>query len=69
MTPQNGEPLREYTPEEMAAICAKFKKQFTVEDLIGYIENGDELIPLDDVIAKAEAMLAEAEARKRGTGA
>lgn len=61
----NGRPLPDYTPEEKAAIYAEMKKKFTVEDLLGYINDEDEKVPLDEVIAKAEAILAEAEARKR----
>jgi hypothetical protein len=67
MTPQNGEPVREYTPEEMAAICAKFKQQFTVEDLLGYINDEGEKVPAEEVMAKAEALLRQIEARNRET--
>jgi aspartate/tyrosine/aromatic aminotransferase len=55
MTNEN-EP-RDYTPEELQKIYAKFKKAFTVEDLIGYIENDGEKYPIEQVIAEAEEIV------------
>lgn len=55
--PNNNPPLPDWTPEEMAAILAKFKKQFTVEDLIGYIEDDDEKFPAAQVLAEVEAIV------------
>ena len=54
--PTNGQPLPDYTPEQKAAIYAEMKKKFTVEDLLGYINDEDEKFPLDEVLAKAEAI-------------
>jgi hypothetical protein len=64
--PTNGQPLPDYTPEEKAAISAEMKKKFTVEDLLGYVNDEDEKVPLDEVIAKAEEIIRRTKARKQG---
>ena len=50
-------PYPDYTPEQKAAIYAKYKKLFTVEDLIGYIENDDPTFPAEQVMAEADAII------------
>jgi hypothetical protein len=50
-------PLPEYTPEEMAAILAKHKKNFTCEKLIEYIEDDVETFPAEEVIAELEEIV------------
>ena len=57
----------DWTPEQKKAIYAEMKKQFTVEDLLGYINDEDEKIPMEQVMAKAEARLAELEAQQART--
>ena len=52
---------REYTPEELRKIYAKFEKEFTCEKLIEYIEDTDEKIPAEVVLAEIERMVTEAE--------
>lgn len=39
----------DYTPEQKAAIYAERKKLFTVEDLIGYIEDDEPVIPFEEI--------------------
>lgn len=63
--PETAAP-RDYTPEEIATIYAHFKKKFSVEDLLGYIEDSDPVIPaeeslrqLRDVLGKVESSPAE----------
>jgi hypothetical protein len=50
-------PLPDYTPEEMATILAKHKKNFTCEKLIEYMEDDIETFPAEDVIAEMEEMI------------
>ena len=64
--PTNGQPLPDYTPEEKAATYAEMKKKFTVEDLLGYVNDEDEKVPADQVLAEAEEIVRRAEARKQG---
>ena len=61
MTPNDEVPLQEYTPEELKAIYAKFKKKFTVEKLIEYIEDDEEKFPAAQVLAEVEEMVRRAE--------
>ena len=63
--PTNNQPLPDYTPEEKAAIYAEMKKKFTVEDLLGYINDEDEKVPAEQVLAEAEEIVRQAEARKQ----
>jgi hypothetical protein len=63
--PTNGHPLPDWTPEEKAVIYAEMQKKFTVEDLLGYVNDEDEKIPAEVVMAKAEELLRQIEARKR----
>jgi hypothetical protein len=55
--PNNNPPLPDWTPEEKAAIYAKFKKQFTVEKLIEYIEDDEEKFPAEQVLMEIEEMV------------
>ena len=55
----------EYTPEEMAALYAKHKALFTVEDLLGYIEDDEPVYPIEDVLAKVEGMMRSEETKLR----
>ncbi len=48
---------RQYTPEELRKIYAKFEKEFTCEKLIEYIEDDDEKFPIEDVLAEAEEIV------------
>ena len=54
MTDASELPHRDFTPEEKAAIYAKYKKLFTVEDLIGYIDDDEPIYPFDQVIDEVE---------------
>jgi hypothetical protein len=58
--PNNNPPLPDWTPEQKAAILAKFKKQFTVEKLIEYIEDDDEKFPAEQVLVEVEEMVRRA---------
>lgn len=58
--PNDNRP-REYTPEELKSIYAKFKKEFTVEDLIEYVEDDVPRVPFEAVIQEIEKMVEEAE--------
>ena len=57
-------PQPDYTPEQKAAICAERKKLFTVEDLIGYIENDEPTIPAEQVMAEVDAIVAAYEIKR-----
>ncbi len=61
MTPTNDQPLPDYTPEQQAEILAEMKKRFTLEDLLEYADWDGQFVPFDEVMAKAEAMLRQAE--------
>jgi len=65
MSEQNGEPIREYTPEELAVIYAKFRTQFTAEDLIGYIDDIEDTVPAEQVLAEMEAIVREAKSSRK----
>lgn len=54
--PEVAEP-REYTKEELAAIYAHFKSKFSVEDLLGYIEDNEPVIPAERVQRELRAIL------------
>lgn len=60
VNPTNDQPLPDYTPEQKAEILAEMKKKFTVEDLIGYIENDEPVVPADEVMAKADEIIRRA---------
>ena len=68
MTDASELPHPDFTPEEKAAIYAKFKKQFTVEDLIGYIDDDEPIFSSDDVHAEMRARVESAKARTRSGG-
>ena len=55
----------EYTPEEMTALYAKHKALFTVEDLLGYIEDDEPTRPAEDVLESAKKLIAVAVAKRR----
>ncbi len=65
MTDASELPHRDFTPEEKAAIYAKYKKLFTVEDLIGYIDDDEPIFSADDVLTE---MRARVESAKAATG-
>ncbi len=50
-------PLPDYTPEETAKILAKFKAEFTADDLAAYIEDDDEKYPAEQVLAEIKEMV------------
>jgi len=60
-------PRFEYTPEEKARILAKFKAEFTADDLADYIEDDDEKFPMSQVLDELDEMVREARAVKGGT--
>ena len=64
MTPASPTLCPDYTPEQKAAIYAKYKKLFTVEDLIGYIENDEPTIPAEQVMAEVDAIVAAYEIKR-----
>ena len=57
--------LPEYTPEEMAALYAKHKALFTVEDLLGYIEDDEPVFPIEDVLAEVSDLMRLEEAKRQ----
>ena len=59
--PETAEP-RDYTPEEITAIYAHFKKKFSVEDLLGYIEDSDPVIPAEESLRQLEEVLHKVDA-------
>ena len=58
--PETAAP-RDYTPEELAAIYTHFKKKFTVEDLLGYIEDTDPIIPAEESLRQLREVLNKVE--------
>ena len=60
-------PHPDFTPEQKAAIYAQAKKNFTVEDLIGYIEDDEPVIPIEQVWEELLAKLEVWKMRKAGT--
>jgi len=52
---------RDYTPEEISAIYAHFKKKFSVEDLLGYIEDRDPIIPAEESLRQLREVLGKVE--------
>ena len=61
-------PHPDFTPEQKAAIYAKYKKLFTVEDLIGYIDDDEPIISADDVLVEMRTRVESAKARTRSGG-
>ena len=55
----------EYTPDEMAALYAKHKSLFTVEDLLGYIEDAEPIFPIEEVLAEVEDLMSLEEANRQ----
>lgn len=56
---------KDWTPEERAAIEAKYRAEFTAADLQKYTEE-DELIPLQDMIRLLEEKQRRMERQARG---
>ena len=56
MTPDNPDEFPELTPEHKARVIAYFRKQFTVEMLIEYIEDDVEKFPFEQMLDEAEAL-------------
>ena len=56
MTPDPPDEFPELTPEHKARIYAYYRKQFTVEKLIEYIEDDVEKYPYEQVLAEVEAI-------------
>ena len=56
MTPDTSDEFPELTPEHKARVIAYFRKQFTVEMLIEYIEDDVEKFPFEQVLDEAEAL-------------
>ena len=56
MTPDTPDEFPELTPEHKARVIAYFRKQFTVEMLIEYIEDDVEKFPFEQVLAEVEAI-------------
>lgn len=52
--------FREYSPEEIKEAYALAKAAFTVEDLLRFMEVGEEF-PVDDVLAEMEQFQKEAD--------
>ena len=56
MTPDTPDEFPELTPEHRARVIAHFRKLFTVEMLIEYIEDDVEKFPFEQVIGEVEAL-------------
>ena len=65
MNATNSEAYPDYTPEEKTAIYAKYKKLFTVDDLIGYIENDEPTFPAEQVMAEVDEIVRAYELNRR----
>ena len=48
----------DFTPEQLAAIYAEAKKNFTVEDLIRELEEDPPTVPAEEVLAELEREIA-----------
>ena len=55
----------DFTPEQLAAIYAEAKKNFTVEDIIGCIEGDEPTIPAEEVLAELERDIAIWKSKKK----
>ena len=64
MNETNGLPHPDFTPEQKAAIYAKYKKLFSVEDLIGYIEDNEPVYPFDQVLEEVDQQIRDLKKRK-----
>jgi hypothetical protein len=47
----------DFTPEEIAQVMAEMKAKFTADDLYDYIENTEEGIPADVVMAEIDEII------------
>lgn len=61
----NDTPRFDYSPEEKARIYAKFRAEFTADDLVDYIEDDDEKYSAEEVRAELQEMIRAATAAKR----
>lgn len=59
-------PFPDWTPEQKKKICEEMKKKFTAEDLLAYVNDTDEKFPMEEAMARVDAVLAEVRARKAG---
>lgn len=59
-------PRSEYTPEQLARIYAEAKKNFTVEDLMEYLDDDLPRTPAEDVLAELERDVVIWKSRKKG---
>ena len=67
MSPDTPDEFPELTPEHKARVLAYYRKQFTVEKLIEYIEDDVEKFPFEQVIDEVEALeFAGTSARNEG---
>ncbi len=57
MTPDTPDEFPELTPEQKAKVLAYYRKQFTIEKLIEYIEDDVEKFPYEQVLQEAEAIM------------
>lgn len=55
---------KDWTPEERAAVEAKYKAEFTAADLQKYTEE-DELVPFEEIIRQLEAKQGRLDEQKR----
>ena len=63
--PSENEP-REYTPDELKKIYSKFKKEFTCEKLIEYLQVDGEQFPLDQVLSEADEIVRKYKTSRSG---
>lgn len=56
----------DFTPEQLAAIYAEAKKNFTVEDLIRELEDDPPTFPAEDVLAELERDIALRKSHQMG---
>ncbi len=57
MSPDTPDEFPELSPEHKARVYAYYRKQFTVEKLIEYIEDDVEKFPFEQVLQEAEAIM------------
>lgn len=62
------EPIRDWTPEQKRAIYDEMAAKFTADDLYGYIEGTEPLIPIDEVVEELEQRIRKAESNQREAG-
>jgi len=67
MTPDTPDEFPELTHEHKARVYAYYRKQFTVEKLIEYIEDDVEKFPFEQVLQEAEAIMGTSSLDRDGT--